>query len=397
MCYTRPAMEAVYIVGATRTPIGSFGGSLAQLGAVELGVIAAKSAIERSGVSPDVISESFFGHARQAGCGPNPSRQIAVGAGIPHSSPAATVNQACASGMRAIAMAADAVNLGRGSVILAGGTESMSNVPYYLMRARFGYRLGNGELLDGNFKDGFACPLADQLMGRTAETLAEQYSISRDEQDRYALESQKRAAASAQKFASEITPVVIGDQKMPAPFATDEHVRGESTLEGLAKLKPVFKDGGTVHAGNSSGITDGAAAMLVMSESTVKKHGAKPLARIVDYTVVGVGPKVMGIGPVPAVRQLLEKSKIGLDQIDLIELNEAFAAQVIACQRELKFDMSCTNVNGGAIALGHPIGCTGARIVVTLVHEMQRRGSRYGLATLCVSGGMGMAILLERP
>jgi acetyl-CoA C-acetyltransferase len=390
-------MDAVYIVGATRTPIGSFGGSLAKQSAVALGVTAAKSAIERAGISPDAISESLFGQARQAGCGPNPARQIAIGSGIPHTAPAATINQACASGLRAITMATDAVRLGRGDVILAGGTESMSNVPYLLMRARFGYRLGDGELLDGNFKDGFFCPLADQLMGRTAETLAEQYSISRDEQDRYAVESQKRAMTAAARLAAEITPTATGDKKQSASFATDEHVRGDSSLEGLAKLKPVFKDDGTVHAGNSSGITDAAAAMLIMSESAVKKHRAKPLARIVDYTVVGVDPKVMGIGPVPAVKQLIEKTKVGLDQVDLIELNEAFAAQVIACQRELKFDFAKTNVNGGAIALGHPIGCTGARIVVTLTHEIQRRGSRYGLATLCVSGGMGMAILLEKP
>jgi len=390
-------MDAVYIVGATRTPIGSFGGTLAKQSAVGLGIIAAKSAIERSGVSTDAISESLFGHARQAGCGPNPGRQIAIGSGIPHIAPAATINQACASGLRAIAMATDAIRLGRGDVVLAGGTESMSNVPYLLMSARFGYRLGDGELLDGNFKDGFFCPLADQLMGRTAETLAEQYSISRDEQDRYAVESQKRAITAAVRLASEITPTSSGDKKKSAPLTADEHVRGDSSLEGLAKLKPVFKEGGTVHAGNSSGITDGAAAMLVMSESAVKKHGAKPLARIVDYSIVGVDPRIMGIGPVPAVRQLIEKTKIGLDQIDLIELNEAFAAQVLACQRELKFDFAKTNVNGGAIALGHPIGCTGARIVVTLTHEMQRRSSRYGLATLCVSGGMGMAMLLEKP
>lgn len=397
MCYTRATMEAVYIVGTTRTPIGSFGGSLSKLTAVELGIAAAKAAIARSGVSADVISESFVGHARQAGCGPNPARQIAIGAGVPHTSPAATINQACASGLRAVTMAFDYARLGRGETMLAAGTESMSNTPYLLMRARFGYRLGNGELLDGNFKDGFFCPLADQLMGRTAETLAEKYAITRDEQDRYAVESQKRAAAAAQHLASEITPVPTGDKRKQVQFSTDEQVRSGSTVEELAKLKPVFKENGTVHAGNSSGITDGAAAMLIMAESAAKKHNAKPLARIVDYTVVGVDPKIMGIGPVPAVRQLVDKTKIGLDQIDLIEINEAFAAQVIACQRELKFDFAKTNVNGGAIALGHPIGCTGARIVVTLVHEMQRRGSRYGLATLCVSGGMGMAMLLEKP
>lgn len=390
-------MDQAYIVGALRTPIGKFGGSLSRLSAVELGVIAAKAAIERSGVSPEVVSESFVGHARQAGCGPNPARQIAVRVGIPHTAPAATINQACASGMRAITTAFDTIRLGRGDVVLAGGTESMSNTPYLLMRARFGYRLGHGELLDGNIKDGFFCPLADQLMGRTAETLAEHYHISRDGQDRYALHSQQRAAAAAQFMNSEITPVMLADKrKGMTPFTTDEHVRAESSLEELSQLAPVFKEHGSVTAGNSSAITDAAAAMVIMSESALKKHNATPLARIVDYSVVGVDPKVMGIGPVPAVTQLIAKTKLGLDRIDLIELNEAFAAQVIACQRELKFDFAKTNVNGGAIALGHPIGCSGARIVVTLTHEMQRRKSHYGLATLCVSGGMGMAMLLER-
>ncbi len=390
-------MEQAYIVGAVRTPIGKFGGSLSRLSAVELGVIAAKAAIERAGVSPDIICESFVGHARQAGCGPNPGRQIAVRAGVPHSAPAMTINQACASGMRAVTTAFDAIRLERGDVFLAGGTESMSNTPYLLMRARFGYRLGHGELLDGNIKDGFFCPLADQLMGRTAETLAEQYHITRDEQDRFAMQSQQRAAAAARHLTSEIAPVMLADKnKGMAPFATDEHVRGETSLEELAQLAPVFQEHGSVTAGNSSAITDAAAAMLVMSESAVKKHSAMPLARIVDYTVVGVDPKVMGIGPVPAVNKLVAKTKVGLDRIDLIELNEAFAAQVIACQRELKFDFARTNVNGGAIALGHPIGCSGARVVVTLIHEMQRRKSHYGLATLCVSGGMGMAMLLER-
>lgn len=389
-------MEKVYIVGAVRTPIGKFGGSLAKLSAVELGVTAAKAAIDRAGVSPDVISESFVGHGRQAGCGPNPARQIAVKSGIPHESPAATINQACASGLRAITLAYDTICLGRASAILAGGTESMSNTPYFLMGARFGYRLGHGELLDGNFKDGFFCPLADQLMGRTAETLAEQFGITREAQDRFAVQSQHRAAAAATRMASELVAVQLPDKKQgTVAFATDEHVRGETSIAELGKLKPVFKDGGSVHAGNSSAITDGAAAMLIMSEAAVAKHTCTPMARIVDYTVVGVDPAIMGIGPVPAVRRLIERTGIGLDKVDLIELNEAFAAQVLACQRELNLDLEKTNVNGGAIALGHPIGCTGARIVVTLVHEMQRRKSRYGLATLCVSGGMGMAILLE--
>ncbi len=395
--WEKMSRQSVYIVGAVRTPIGKFGGALSRMSAVELGIVAAKGAIERGKVAPNDIEETFLGHARQGGCGPNPSRQIAVKAGIPVSAPALTINQACASGLRSVTLAYDAITLGHRDVILAGGTESMSNTPYLLLKARFGYRLGHGELLDGNIKDGFFCPLADQLMGRTAETLAEQYGITREEQDRYALSSQQRAAAAQKKLQEEMVPVMLGDKKKGmTAFLVDEHVRSEATLEELSQLQPVFKENGTVHAGNSSGITDAAAAMLVMSESAVKKHNATPFARIVDYTVVGVDPKIMGIGPVPAVRQLVEKTSIGLDQIDLIELNEAFAAQVLACQRELKFDLEKTNVNGGGIALGHPIGCSGARIVVTLVHEMRRRKSRYGLATLCVSGGMGIAMLVER-
>ncbi|HWO57388.1 MAG TPA: acetyl-CoA C-acyltransferase [bacterium] len=391
-------MDPVYIVGATRTPIGRFGGTLAKFSAVELGVAAARAAIARAGVDPRGIAESVIGHARQAGCGPNPARQIAIRAGLPDTIPAATINQACASGLRAIALAHDAIRLGRADMVLAGGTESMSNTPYLLTRARFGYRLGHGELLDGNYQDGFFCPLADQLMGRTAETLAERYAISRDEQDEYALRSQQRAAAARAHWQTEIAPVMVADRKQGMiPFSTDEHVRGETTRDDLRQLAPVFKDHGSVTAGNSSAITDAAAAMLIVSGEAVQQHGLTPQARIVDYTVVGVDPKVMGLGPVPAIRQLLERTRIPLAKIDLIELNEAFAAQVIACDRELHLDMERTNVNGGAIALGHPIGCSGARIVVTLVHEMNRRQSRYGLAALCVSGGMGMAMLLEKP
>jgi acetyl-CoA C-acetyltransferase len=391
-------MDPVYIVGATRTPIGRFGGTLAKFSAVELGVTAAQAAIARAGVDPRWIVETVIGHARQAGCGPNPARQMAIRAGLPDTAPAATINQACASGLRAIALAHDAIRLGRADIILAGGTESMSNTPYLLTRARFGYRLGHGELLDGNYQDGFFCPLADQLMGRTAETLAQRYAISRDEQDEYALRSQQRAAAARAHWQTEIAPVMVADRKLGMiPFSTDEHVRGETTLDDLRQLAPVFKDHGSVTAGNSSAITDAAAAMLVASGEAVKQHGLTPQARIVDYTVAGVDPKVMGLGPVPAIRQLLERTHIPLAKVDLIELNEAFAAQVIACDRELHLDMERTNVNGGAIALGHPIGCSGARIVVTLVHEMNRRQSRYGLAALCVSGGMGMAMLLEKP
>jgi len=390
-------MTDVYIAGAIRTPIGKFGGSLAHLSAVDLGVIAAKASLANAGVVPDAIVETFFGHGRQAGCGPNPARQIAVRAGIPQSSPAMTVNQACASGMRAIALAHQSIQSGSGDVYLAGGTESMSNTPYMLPRARWGYRLGDGELVDGMYRDGFQCPIAEQLMGRTAENLVEEYGISRAEQDRYALESQRRAGASRDVLALEMTPITLTDRKgQSSAFRLDEHVRANATLESMAKLPPVFKENGSVHAGNSSGITDGAAACIVMSEAALKRHDVTPMARIVAYSNVGVEARRMGIGPVAAVQKLLADTKMTLNDIDLMELNEAFAAQVIACQRELRFDMETTNVNGGAIALGHPIGCSGTRIVVSLLHEMQRRKSRYGIATLCVSGGMGMAMLFER-
>jgi acetyl-CoA C-acetyltransferase len=390
-------MTDIYIAGATRTPIGKFGGSLARLTAVDLGVTAAKAALAKAGVPGETVVETFFGHARQAGCGPNPARQVAIRAGVPFESPAITLNQACASGLRAIAMSVDQIRLGHGELYLAGGMESMSNTPYMLPRARWGYRLGHGELTDGMYKDGFQCPIADQLMGRTAETLAEQYDIPRSEQDLFALNSQQRAGAALAKHAEEITPVIIRDRKKnEVPFTTDEHMRPDTTIESIGKLPPVFKEGGSVHAGNSSGITDGAAALVVLGKDAAARLNVEPMARVVGYTVVGVDAKIMGIGPVPAIRRLVEETGVGLDQIDLIELNEAFAAQAIACHRELKFDMDKTNVNGGAIALGHPIGCTGTRIVVTLLHEMQRRKVRYGLASLCVSGGLGVAMLFER-
>ncbi len=390
-------MAEIYIAGAVRTAIGKFGGTLAETPAVDLGVAAAIGALKRANVDPKSIDEVFFGHARQANCGPNPARQVASRAGVPYESPAMTVNQACASGLRSIALAFGAIAAGERSTCLVGGMESMSNTPYMLPRARWGYRLGHGELTDGMYKDGFHCPIADQLMGRTAENLAEQYNISRDEQDQYAVESQHRAGAAQSRHAEDMVAVSIkGPKGQLTDFLIDEHVRADATLTGMAKLPSVFKKEGTVHAGNSSGITDGAAAAIVLSGESAKRLGVKPLARIVDFTVVGVDPKIMGIGPVPAVRKLIERTGIGLDKIDLIELNEAFAAQVIACQRDLKLDMSRVNVNGGAIALGHPIGCTGARITVTLLNEMVRRNARYGLATLCVSGGMGIAMLFER-
>ena len=391
--------EPIYIAGAVRTPIGKFGGSLLPFNAPDLGTVVAVAALERAGIRTSEVDEVIFGHARQAGNGPNPARQIGHRAGVPDNSPAYTVNRACGSGLQSIVNGYQNIRLGEAQVVLAGGVEVMSNTPYMMPRAaRWGLRMGNTELIDGMYRDGFHCPLADQLMGATAETLAEQYDISRDEQDRFAVESQHRceAARKAGRFDAEKTPVMIDGKRGPEPFLTDEHARDGVTLEGLRRLSPVFKKEGTVHAGNSSGITDGAAALVVLSASAAERLGVTPMARLVAYTVAGVDPKVMGIGPVPAVNKLLEKTGLSLNDIDLIELNEAFAAQVIACQRALKLDLERVNVNGGSIALGHPIGATGTRIVVTLLHEMARRDVKRGLATLCISGGMGMALLFER-
>ncbi len=389
----------IFLCAPVRTPIGKFGGNLSSLTAPELGAIAAKECIKRAGIEPEQIDEVIFGHARQAGTGPNPARQIAYKSGCPETVPAYTVNKACASGMKAIVNAYQAIALGDAELVLAGGTESMSNTPYFLPRARWGYKLGHAELVDGMYRDGFFCPLCEEMIGGTTENLAEKYKISRQEADEYALMSQQRAE-SAQKegrFKSEIVPVEISGKKGKVNLIQkDEYPRPQSTLEGLAKLKPVFKENGTVHPGNASGITDGAAAILVSSEEKIKELNLRPVARLVDYKVAGVDPAIMGIGPVPSIRKLLERNQLALSDIDLFELNEAFAVQVLACHRELNFDMEKLNVNGGAISLGHPIGCTGTRITVTLLHEMQKRDARLGLATLCVSGGMGMTLLLER-
>lgn len=392
-------MNSVYLAGAVRTPIGRFGGSLASWSAADLGTAVAKESLQRANVRPDQLDDSIWGCARQAGGGPNVARQITFRAGAPDKVPAFTVNQACGSGLRAIILAAEKIMLGRANIVLAGGTESMSRVPYFADGARWGTRMGHVDLVDGMYRDGFNDPLSGLVMGETAEKLASQYEISRDEQDEYALRSQQRAAAAtaAGKFIDELVPLEIKDRKGKVTgFSTDEHVRANTTIDDLRKLKPVFSRDGTVTAGNSSGITDGAASVLVMSEAALKESGAEPLSRLIDYEIVGVAPEIMGIGPVPATRALLQRQKLSLSEIDLIELNEAFAAQVIACDRDLQFDQETLNVNGGAIALGHPIGCTGLRITTTLVHEMKRRGAQRGLATLCISGGMGIALLLER-
>jgi acetyl-CoA C-acetyltransferase len=387
----------VFILSAVRTPIGKFGGSLASLTAADMGVIAAKTALERARVRPEQVEETIFGNARQAGGGPNPARQISIRSGVPDEVPAYTVNQACASGMKSIALARQEIASGNLDCILAGGTESMSRLPYYLEGARWGYRLGHQELIDGMYRDGFFCPLAKMVMGETAEVLAQQYKITREEQDQFALCSQTRAqrALESGRFEDEVARITIETKKGAQVFSRDEHPFIGATLEKMAKLAPVFSKSGTITAGNSSGITDGAAAVVIASEEFVKQHNLKPLARIVAVTSVGVDPRIMGIGPVPALRKLEQKYHLQLSGFDLIELNEAFAAQVLACDRELHFDRDKLNVNGGAIALGHPIGCTGTRITVTLLHEMLRREARTGVASLCVSGGIGMAVALE--
>lgn len=392
-------MKNVYLAGAVRTPIGRFGGTLASWSAADLGVAVAKESLRRAGVNPDQVAESIWGCARQAGGGPNVGRQITYRAGVPETVPAFTVNQACGSGVKAIILAAQEIMLGRADAVLAGGTESMSRVPFFAEGARWGMRMGNMQLMDGMYRDGFSDPLSGLVMGETAENLARQYEIPRVDQDEFAVRSQQKASAAIEsgRFNAEVMPLEIEGRKgEKTTFARDEHCRAGTTLQDMAKLSPVFSKDGTVTAGNSSGITDGAAALVVLSEEGLKQSAATPQARIVDYEITGVAPEIMGIGPVPAIRALLKRQQLTIEQIDLIELNEAFAAQVIACDRELNFSADRLNVNGGAIALGHPIGCTGVRITTTLIHEMQKRQAKLGLATLCVSGGMGLALLLER-
>ena len=390
-------MRSVYILSAVRTPIGKYGGALRDFSAPDMGVVAAQAALERAGIAPEEVDEVIFGHARQAGNGPNPGRQVAVRAGIPARVPAYTVNQACASGLKAIVLGHQEIVLGNADVALAGGAEAMSRVPYFVDGARWGARLGHQPLVDGMVQDGFLCPLSKLVMGETAEVLAEQYHITREEQDGYALSSQQRArrAIESGRFADEIVPVTVRDKQGDRQLNADEHPRFDTTAATLANLPPAFSKSGTVTAGNASGITDGAAVLILVSEDRLKRGRSKPLARIVDYSTAGVDPRVMGIGPVPAVEKLSKKTGHRLEDFDIIELNEAFAAQVLACDRELHFDRERLNVSGGAIALGHPIGCTGARITVTLVHEMLKRQARRGLATLCVSGGLGVALELE--
>ena len=392
------SMPRVFLAGAVRTPIGNFGGALAGSSAAELGGLAGAAALRRTGIPPEAFDEVIAGHARQAGNGPNLARQIVRRAGLPDATPAFTINKACASGLQAIVSASQSIRLGDSDVVLAAGTEHMSSIPYLATEARWGKKLGDAPLVDAMYRDGYLCPLCDQLMGETSETLAIEYAISREEQDRYALASNQRAARawSEGRFAREVEPVTIGEGKRRVTVERDEHFRADASMEGLAKLPTVFRKDGSITAGNASAITDGAAAVVVLSEAAAKRHGVTPQASVVGWTSVGVDPARMGLGPVPAVRKLLDRHDLALSQVEVIELNEAFASQVLACDRELHFDRERLNPNGGGIALGHPTGCSGTRIVVSLIHELERIKGRYGLATLCVSGGQGMALLIER-
>jgi acetyl-CoA C-acetyltransferase len=388
----------IVLAAPVRTPIGKFLGTLMPLSAADLGTAAAKAALERAGLDPSRVDQVIFGHARQAGGGPNTARQVSWRAGVPVDRPAYTVNQACGSGLQAVLSAARTIMVGEAQVILAGGTESMSNTPYFLTRARTGFRLGHGEIVDGMYKDGFNDPLSDLVMGETAEELAKDMGIDRAEADEYALESQLRCerARAAGRFDAEVVPVKVPGRKGEVTLEKDEHPRDGTTLESLKKLAPVFREGGTVTAGNASGITDGAAAIVVASRRAARELGLPVVARLAAWQVCGVEPRIMGIGPVPAVRAILERTGLDLGAIDEIELNEAFATQVIACLRELHLDPAKVNPDGGAISLGHPIGATGCRVLVTLLHGMEARNLERGIATLCVSGGLGLAALVER-
>jgi acetyl-CoA C-acetyltransferase len=389
-------METAVIVEGARTPIGRFLGSFADTPAVELGTLAAQEALRRCGVDTDAVDQTIFGHARQAGNGPNTGRQVSVRAGVPVDVSAYNVNIACGSGMKAVQLAAQQIALGDSEVVLAGGMENMTRVPYLVPDARRGHRLGDTQLVDAMYRDGLLDPLCGLVMGETAENLVDRYDLSRQEQDAFALESQRKAAAGADRRAPEMFAVETTLDRKPVSLTHDEHPRPDTTIEGLARLAPVFREGGSVTAGNSSGITDGAAALIVMAESRARAEGREPLARILAWSWAGVPPEIMGIGPVPATKKVLEKTGLTIDDFDRIEINEAFAAQVIACERELKFDRDRLNVNGGGISLGHPIGMSGARIILSLAYELRASETSLGLATLCISGGQGLAVVLER-
>jgi acetyl-CoA C-acetyltransferase len=390
-------LQDAVIVSAVRTAIGTYGGGLAEVPAVKLGEICIRAALDRADLKPNQVEEVIMGNVLQAGLGQDPARQSAVNAGLPVEIPALTINKVCGSGLKAVAMAAQAIKLGDAETIVAGGMESMSRAPYVVEKARFGYRMGDGTLVDVMIRDGLWDAFNQVHMGITAENICSDCKLTREELDEFSLQSQQKAlrAIASGAFRDEIVPVEIPGRKGPTLFDTDQQPR-ETTAEGLAKLRPAFQQGGMVTAGNSSGLNDGGAAVVVMSAQKAQQLGLKPLARIRSYASAGVDPRVMGLGPIPSSRRALEKAGLQIGDIDLIEANEAFAAQSVAVGKELGFDRSRLNVNGGAIALGHPIGASGARILVTLLYEMQRRNAHYGLATLCIGGGQGVAMIVER-
>ncbi|MBP7907815.1 MAG: acetyl-CoA C-acetyltransferase [Proteocatella sp.] len=391
-------MREVVIVSAARTAIGNFGGGLTPVSARDLGVTAAKEAIKRAGITPDMIDESVIGNVLSAGLGQNVARQISVDAGIPVEKPAMSINIVCGSGLRAVSTAAQLIALGDADIILAGGTESMSNAPYVTNSARWGARMGNVNMVDVMVNDGLTDAFAGYHMGITAENLAEKYELTREMQDELALSSQLKAekAQNEGKFDEEIVPVVISTRKGDVVIDKDEFIKPGMTMEKLAKLKPAFKKDGTVTAGNASGINDGAAMLIVMSKEKADELGLEPMATIVSYATCGVEPSIMGYGPVPTVKKALAKAGMTMNDIELVEANEAFAAQALSVAKGLEFDMEKVNVNGGAIALGHPVGASGARILTTLLYEMKRSDKKTGLATLCIGGGMGTALIVKR-
>ncbi len=392
-------MMRIAITSGVRTAIGKFGGTLLNTPAAELSAITIRESLQRSRLQPEDVDEVLIGNVLQAGQGMNPARQALIKAGIPVTIPATTINKVCGSGMKAITMGAQAILCGDAQIVVAGGTENMSRAPYLLQDARFGYRLGHGSLIDSMIQEGLTCAMCDCHMGVTAENIASRYNISRSAQDEFSTMSQRRAVAAIVegKFKREIVPVPITQKKGdPKLFDTDEYPRGDTTVESLSKLKPAFQDGGTVTAGNASGINDGAAAVVLMSEDTARAHGLKPLAYIRSHASVGVDPAIMGMGPVGAVEKAIRRAGLGLADIDLFELNEAFAVQSLAVLAQLKLDPERVNIRGGAIALGHPIGASGARVLVTLLHAIEDHGSRYGLGGFCMGGGQGIGVVVER-
>ena len=391
-------LQDAVIVSAVRTAIGTYGGGLAEVPAVKLGEICIRAALQRADLKPQQVDEVIMGNVLQAGLGQNPARQASIQAGLPVGVPAMTINKVCGSGLKAVMLAAQAIKLGDAEIIVAGGMESMSQAPYLLDKARFGYRMGDGTLVDSMIRDGLWDAFNNCHMGITAENICTESHLTREELDAFALESQQRAVHAIETgvFRAEIVPVEIAGRKGVTVFEQDQQPRADTTAEGLAKLRPAFKKDGMVTAGNSSGLNDGGAAVVVMSRRKAGELGLKPLATIRSYASAGVDPRIMGMGPVPSSRRALEKAGLSVDDMDVVEANEAFAAQSVAVGKELGFDRSKLNVNGGAIALGHPIGASGTRVLVTLLYEMQRRNAHYGLTTLCIGGGQGVAMIVER-